>query len=132
MRTIVVIDPDLISGPLTERFLKNYNFNVSLFDEATKAVDNITQTRPDVVVVEHDMVGLNGLDVADLLHKMIPDLATILLTNEESEVFTLEAQQHGVSRVVSKSSEYVNLPHIVSQLLNIDLDQRKAKYLTNL
>ena len=63
---------------------------------AEEAIEQATSLRPDVLLLDIRMPGMNGLRLLRCLKEKIPDLKVIILTNYDDEQFLLEAFRAGV------------------------------------
>lgn len=67
------------------------------------AIDLARELAPDVVLVDHHMTGMNGVEAAARLRSLDPDLRIILFTGtDDSSLDAQEAHEAGASVVVSK------------------------------
>lgn len=76
----------------------------------------IEQTRPDVVITDVTMPGLNGLDLTLELTKKFPDTKVIVLSMYTNEAFVNEALQSGAMGYVVKDSVLTELVHAVREV----------------
>src|ERR1700742_2026408 len=75
--------------------------------EAKDGVDAISQTvklKPDVVVLDFAMSGLNGLQVGAQLSKTFPEIGIVLHTFHAFEEMVSQAKKAGIQEVVSKGA----------------------------
>ena len=73
--------------------------------EANDGVEAITKTvklKPDVVILDFAMTGLNGLQVGTQLSNIDPDLPIILHTFHAFSEMISQAKKSGIREVVSK------------------------------
>ena len=73
--------------------------------DARKAVEEIRELRPDVVVLDITMPGLSGLDAIPLFRKALPRVKIVMLTHHEGETFVEEALRAGAEGYLSKGSD---------------------------
>mgnify|MGYP001078325789 CR=1 FL=1 len=72
--------------------------DVEVVGEASNAGEAIEQAkslRPDILVLDIRMPGMNGLRLLRCLKEQLPDLKVIILTNYDDEQFLLEAFRAG-------------------------------------
>ena len=62
---------------------------------AGEAIKRATSLRPDILVLDIRMPGMNGLRLLRCLKEQLPDLKVIILTNYDDEQFLLEAFRAG-------------------------------------
>lgn len=68
-------------------------------DAVQKAVD----LKPDVVLVDVSMPGLNGFEAAESIHERVPDAEVLIVTEHDSKTLELLPPQPGVRGYVVKS-----------------------------
>ncbi|HUK24089.1 MAG TPA: response regulator transcription factor [Terriglobales bacterium] len=71
--------------------------------DGREAVEKASQLRPDAVVLDITMPGMNGLDAARILQKILPEIPIVVLTMHESRQLIEEARRLGVRGYVNKS-----------------------------
>ena len=62
---------------------------------AGEAIKRATSLRPDILVLDIRMPGMNGLRLLRCLKEQLPDIKVIILTNYDDEQFLLEAFRAG-------------------------------------
>lgn len=65
------------------------------------------QLRPDVLVVDQDMPGLDGVTIARMLARSMPNLRVIVYTMN-SDIYSV-AQASGAAACISKDAPYATL-----------------------
>ncbi|TCC86728.1 response regulator [Pedobacter hiemivivus] len=71
------------------------------FDEAKL---KITKDNPDVIILDIQLPGTNGIDALPLLKKLLPNVYIIMLTVHETEKIILEALANGASGYFTKNT----------------------------
>ena len=71
------------------------------FDEAVKT---ITEDRPDVILLDIELPGTNGIQAIPKLKKMLPHAYILILTVYESEKMIFEALANGASGYLTKNT----------------------------
>lgn len=69
--------------------------------EAMRLVENL---KPDVLLVDLAMPGLNGLEVTRQVRKRFPNVRVIVLSMHANEAYVLEALRNGASGYIIKES----------------------------
>lgn len=77
--------------------------------DARRAVEEIEELRPDVVLMDITMPGLSGLDALAQVRKRVPRTHVVMLTNHESQSFVEQALKSGASGYLSKDSDAAEL-----------------------
>ena len=81
--------------------------DVRVIGEATdglEVVPMVEQHKPDVLVLDLMMPGLNGLEVARQLEKRAPSTRVVILSMHANEAYVVEALRAGASGYVLKQS----------------------------
>ncbi|HXN25233.1 MAG TPA: response regulator transcription factor [Candidatus Dormibacteraeota bacterium] len=81
------------------------------------AIEKARELRPDLIILDFSMPGMNGLEAARLLKKILPEVPVIMLTAHENAFSDLVARAAGISAVVSKDNS-MNLVSQARVLLN--------------
>src|ERR1051326_3260154 len=85
------------------------------------AIARATELKPDLVVMDFAMPGLDGLKAALAIKTVLPDLPIIMFTMYCSAV-RQEAEKHGISRVIDKA-ESGALVSAVEELLGTQKEE---------
>jgi DNA-binding NarL/FixJ family response regulator len=110
IRIYLVDDQAMIRGAV--RSLLNQRDKIEVVGEsgdARKAIEEISQLRPDVVVLDITMPGLSGLDAIPLIRKAVPRVKVLMLTHHEGESFVQQAVSAGAEGYLSKDSDPAEL-----------------------
>lgn len=62
MKSLLIVEPDLLSGELYKDALATVGCEVRLVDSGQLALDELDESPPDCIVLEIDMVGHNGFE----------------------------------------------------------------------
>jgi DNA-binding NarL/FixJ family response regulator len=94
--------------------------------DGRELVEAAIQLKPDIVILDISMPGLNGIEAARQLRKFVPHTKLILLTMYADALYVTEAKRLGVSAYVLKRSAASEL------LMAIEAVQRGHTYITPL
>lgn len=106
---ILIIDDDELDRMSYMRQLlglKSYNFQ---FIEACTAQEGLRlceSKKPDCLIIDYDMPGINGVELLDLLksNSLLDELGIVFLTGQGDERIAVEAMKHGAHDYISKSA----------------------------
>lgn len=102
-KTAVIADDSKTMRSLLNAILSNQNINV--LAEATngnQAVELVVQHRPDVVCLDIDMPGKNGLDALAEIRQKVPSSKVLMITGNTNRETVMEAVKHGVVGFITK------------------------------
>lgn len=108
MKTVLFVDDDPVFRELFRRVFTEEGFRVLLASGDTEATEAVATDKPDVVVLDLQMPRKSGLDLAEELNAMAPDLPLILYTGYDDIRLTDERTRF-MSACVDKSSGFTEL-----------------------
>lgn len=73
-------------------------------DDGLKVLEAMERVRPNVLVLDLMMPGLNGLEITRQVHKRFPQIRIVILSMHASEAYVLEALRHGAAGYVLKEA----------------------------
>jgi DNA-binding NarL/FixJ family response regulator len=106
-RLRVILADDHITVRHGLKLLINGEPDMTVVGEASDgaaAVKLTLECRPDVVVMDVSMPGVNGLVAARMLKKSLPDVAVVMLTRHADDAYLQELLRAGASGYVLKQS----------------------------
>jgi two-component system, NarL family, invasion response regulator UvrY len=95
--------------------------DMQVVTEAADGPETIRLTReikPDVVVVDISMPGMDGLEVITRLHGEMPELPILVLTMHEEEQYVIRAISAGATGYITKRSAPEQLVKAIRQVKN--------------
>jgi len=125
LRILYADDEDMLRG-LFETVMTEHGYLVDLVENGEQALEACTTIPYDLVVLDHQMVGLLGLEVACRLREDYPDLPIVLITGVGDEELAAMALTLGINQYIVKRSNdtYISeVPLVVERLI----DQRDTK-----
>jgi len=84
--------------------------------DGLEAIQLIEQLRPNVLVLDLMMPGLNGLETTRQVSKHSPQTRTVILSMYANEAYVLEALSNGASAYVLKDSSSADLVQAVREV----------------
>lgn len=86
--TILVADDDLVTQKLIGHALRSAGYDVNVIANGLAVLSNIKQDKPDLLILDVMMPGINGYEVAYKIKfdSPRPDLPIIILTSEGQEM----------------------------------------------
>jgi len=110
-------DPDLLR--LMSIRMQSAGYEVNAVESAEKAIAKLAVVRPDVVITDLRMDGMDGLELFDVIHEMNPSLPVIILTAHGTIPEAVEATNRGVFSFLSKPFDGKELIEKVDKALQL-------------
>ncbi len=85
--------------------------------DGLEAVRLVERLKPDVMVVDLLIPGLNGLEVTRRVHQLSPTTRIIILSMHSNEAYVVEALKNGGSGYVLKDSSFEDLVRAVREVV---------------
>ena len=87
----------------------------SNYDEARRL---LVAENPDVVLLDINMPGKNGIELLKLIRQNNKDCEVIMITNHADDYYRQQCQDLGARYFLDKSNDFALVPGIIKQLLN--------------
>lgn len=79
-------------------------FVAGIFASAENLIDDISKSKPDIVMMDIDMPGMNGIDAVKLLRKHFSELPVIMLTQHDEDDKLINSICAGANGYLLKTS----------------------------
>lgn len=106
-RFLIVDDSDLVRRSL--RMVLQANPDWEICGEAAdglSAVEMFRELRPNVVILDFQMPGINGIETARRMAEIAPAIPVVLFTQHASADLERHAHEVGIRSVVSKTNAF--------------------------
>lgn len=115
MPSAVVCDDDLMSRQVMRGLLVDAGFDVmGEVDMAVAALDLVSVTRPDVLVLDVNMPGLSGIDIIRDVQERTPDTRVIVVSAYDVSHF--DEDDLGVAAVLPKT-DLVRFDQVLAEVM---------------
>jgi DNA-binding NarL/FixJ family response regulator len=92
-----------------------------------EGVQRVLELKPDVIILDFSMTQVNALQVALVLHEMVPDTPIIVFTIDKDGVIGQLVHNAGVPSVTLKSDQLTTLAGELQKLTGPRTNQRRKK-----
>ncbi|MDY7089620.1 MAG: response regulator transcription factor [Actinomycetota bacterium] len=99
---VLVVDDDPTVSDVVRRYLEQSGCRVRLAADGSAALAAVAAERPDLVVLDVMMPGLDGLEVCRRLRRDVPDLPVVMLTALGEEADRVLGLEIGADDYVTK------------------------------
>jgi len=114
----LIVDDSKSARLFLARVLEKYDIDVDSADSAEAAINYLTSNRPDVIFMDHQMPGMDGLQAVQAI-KTDPHTATIpimMYTSQEGELYLGQARALGALGVLPKQIKPADVSKVLYQL----------------
>ena len=119
IKVIIYDDNDSLRDSISMLLQDNADFTLAgSYYHCLDVIENITNTKPDVVIMDIDMPGMNGIEGVKLIRKKFSAVQILMLTvfDEDEKVFA--AIKAGAGGYILKNAEPQSLLHAISEVYN--------------
>jgi DNA-binding NarL/FixJ family response regulator len=108
---------------------------ISQFGTAERALrslqDRSTRKEPDIILLDLNLPGMNGLEAIPFFHSALPGIKIIILTQSDREADVYKAITLGASGYLLKSSTLMSITENIRSVMNggAPLDAKVAQYI---
>ncbi len=123
----LIVDDSKSARSFLRGILEQYQLEVDTAENAEEAIAFLTHSRPDVIFMDHQMPGMDGLQAVQAI-KGDPRTATIpimMYTSQEGEIYLGQARALGALGVLPKQVKPAEVSTVLYQL-HILPDRRQA------
>jgi DNA-binding NtrC family response regulator len=129
--TILVVDDEKHICTLISRLLKREGLGTIEAYEGNTAVKMILSQKPDVVLVDFRMPGMNGMELLKRAKELDEDLPIVMITAYADIKGAVEAMRSGAHDYLAKPFENIEVIRVVYRALEERKLKRKLSSLTN-
>ncbi len=108
---IILIENDPnISDVIARQTLKPAGYQVKVVADANLAVQEAIKLSPDLVILNLNLVGINGKDLLVGLHSQNPEIPIIVLAEKDEEQDVMQALRLGASDYLFSLTRSLKVP----------------------
>jgi two-component system, NarL family, response regulator NreC len=116
IQIVLVDDHDVVRAGLRSVFSGQSDFRlVAEAEDGIDAVRKITSLRPDVVILDLMLRGVQGLEVLRQVHKVAPRTRVVVLSMHSDLGYVVEAVRNGAAGYVLKSAPSSEVVHAIRE-----------------
>ncbi|MDM8556405.1 response regulator [Desulfococcaceae bacterium HSG7] len=117
---ILLVDDENVLVNLSIEMLTYLGYNATGFSSGAKALETFRNTPGayDLVITDHTMPNMNGIQLAQELHRIRPDLPIILSTGFSKQMMAKKDGASHISAYVMKPFEMYELATLIREILD--------------
>ncbi len=129
-KTALIVDDSKTARVVLEKMLEKHDLDVDHADSAESALSYLSENRPDIIFMDHEMPGMDGFEAVSAIKKN-PATATIpimMYTAQQGELYVGQARALGAIGVLPKEVEPVELVKVLESLRVIGEDAERREH----
>ena len=117
IKVIIFDDNNSLRDSVTMLLQDTADFTlVGSYAHCLDVIENIKDTKPDVVIMDIDMPGMNGIEGVKLIRRNFPTIQILMLTVFDDDEKVFAALKAGAAGYILKNTEPGNLLHAISEV----------------
>jgi DNA-binding NtrC family response regulator len=127
--TIFIVEDDPAFAKLTEKALRASGYsNLKIYNTGETCINDIQNTKPDIVLQDFEMPGLNGIETMKKIKLLHPDVEFLFLSGQSSIKIAVESIKQGAfDYIVKDEAAQHNVIQKISKILYIRKLQHEKK-----
>lgn len=121
-----IVDDDRSIRWVLDKALTSAGLNIESFDSAAAMLDRLEQTRPDAIISDVRMPGMDGLKLLERLHDEHPELPVIIMTAHSDLDSAVASYQGGAFEYLPKPFDVDEALALVQRAVAHAREQRAA------
>lgn len=126
MAEILVVDDDQSIATAFERFLRHEGHVCTLASNAEEALQLVGERHPDLVVMDIQMPGVNGLQALDRIRAEYPAALVVMMTAYGTSQTSIDAMRAGAFEYLTKPLDLDQLRRVIQQALAAKASRDRA------
>lgn len=119
IKVAIFDDNNCLRDSITMLLNNTQDFTLSgSYSHCLNVLNDITESNPDVVIMDIDMPGINGIEGVKLIRQKFPDLQILMFTVFDDDEKVFAAIKAGAGGYILKSTEPQNLLNAISEVYN--------------
>jgi PAS domain S-box-containing protein len=112
---LLVIDDEPLVSNLLKRVFENAGHDVTEAGDGQEGVKCFRENNFDLVITDHGMPVMNGLDAAFRIKKLNPEIPVLLITGWQTETDTTFQKPSGIDEFITKPFDLEKLVELVNK-----------------
>jgi DNA-binding NtrC family response regulator len=117
LRTVLVVDDEAEVRNLLSELLTRCDYEVVTAANGVEAVAALSETPPDLVLLDLTLPGVSGLEVMKRIQSTMPSTPVIILSGTPDSAAALTAVRMGAYAYLPKPFEFEHLQRLVASAL---------------
>ena len=116
-KTIIIVEDDRETIGLLAQVLSREGYIVLKAEDGNEAVDVMSRSSPDLIILDLNLPDCNGIDILDRCMAMHPSVQVIILTGYGSQKSVRSAMEAGAFDFITKPFDVDDVCAVVKEAL---------------
>lgn len=117
IKVLIVDDSNIVVERLSEIISEMTSVTPVLISNSfNEAVDLINVELPDVILLDIQLPGKNGIELLSFVKSNYPQIKIIIVTNRASDYYRDLCHEMGANSFIDKSTEFEKIPDLIESL----------------
>lgn len=125
---VLIIEDETILAKNIRLYLERMGFDVRTAESAEDGQQQIEQFRPDIILLDYQLPGRNGLEFLAQLHRQDPGIPVVMLTGQASVDMAVEAMKLGAVDFLTKPIVLGKLKLLIEKVLGAERTEKTLAY----
>ncbi len=118
IRTLIVDDSIIVRKNLKKHFSSNPNIDVvGEAQDGGRAIQQFEELKPDLITLDIQMPGINGVDVLKKIKSISPDVKILMLSSMRQDPLIINALDLGAEQFLYKPIDYNLLDSTIENIM---------------
>ena len=113
--TILIVDDEPFNLDVLEQELTEFGYRIARANDGTRALELVQNSRPNLVLLDYQMAGMNGIEVLRAIRQNDNDLPVVIITAHGSIERAVEAIKAGADDFITKPFDSDHLALVVKK-----------------
>lgn len=115
---VLIIEDEEILAKNFRRYLERHDYDTRVAACGEAGLDELERFQPDIVLLDHRLPGMDGLEVLDRIRAENSDVRVILITAHGNVQIAIEAMKAGAADYMSKPVVLSELKLVIERTIN--------------
>ncbi len=125
---VLIIEDEVVLAKNIRLYLERSGFDARTAESAEDGIQQIREFRPDLILLDYQLPGRNGLDFLADVHRHDPGIPVVMLTGQASIDMAVEAMKRGAVDFLSKPVALGNLKLLIDKILGAERTEKALAY----
>ncbi len=128
MPTLFLIEDEATLAKNIARYLERRGWDVEIASSAEDALKRIEAVGPDIILLDFNLPGMDGLAALALLRQRDPQARIIMMTGHANVQLAVDAMKTGTSDFITKPIVLADLERLLDKLVKVERLRHEVAY----